>query len=125
MRTPFLSQAATWGSNSISSAPALRRLIDGNLVEPGGQRIIAAHVAHTKTWFFDSGQIAVHDKAVVGVVLERAQIERGGLPPPTQQDMAQTQPLAAAGAVYPAQDHTLDHDACRAEDVEQRQYDTE
>ena len=95
-------------------------LIDGNLVEPGGQRIIAAHVAHTKTRFFDSGQIAVHDKAVVGVVLERAQIERGGFTAAHQQDMAQTQPLAAAGAVYPAQDHTLDHDACRPEDVEQR-----
>lgn len=99
-------------------------LIDGNLVEPGRQRIIAAHVAHTKTRFFDSGQIAVHDKAVVGVVLERTQIERGGFTAAHQKDMAQTQPLAAAGAVYPAQDHTLDHDACRAEDVEQRQYDT-
>lgn len=69
MRTPFLSQAAkTVGQQfDLVSLQRYDDLIDGNLVEPGGQRIIAAHVAHTKTRFFGSGQIAVHDKAVVGV----------------------------------------------------------
>ena len=53
-------------------------LIDGNLVEPGGQRIIAAHVAHTKTRFFDSGQIAVHEAEKLPAVALAARPGVGG-----------------------------------------------
>ena len=55
-------------------------------------------------------------------MLQRAQIKRSRFAAAHQQDMAQTQPLAAAGAVDPAQDHPLKHDGGGGENVEQRQH---
>ena len=55
-------------------------------------------------------------------MLQRTQVKRGGFAAAHQQDMAQPQPLAAAGAVDPAQHHPLKHNARRGEKVEQRQH---
>lgn len=55
-------------------------------------------------------------------MLQRTQIECGGFAAAHQQDMAQTQPLAAAGTVDPAQNHPLKHDGGGGENVEQRQH---
>lgn len=55
-------------------------------------------------------------------MLQRAQIECGGFAAAHQQNVAQAQPLAAAGTVDPAQDHPLKHDGGGGENVEQRQH---
>lgn len=56
-------------------------------------------------------------------MLQRAQIKRSRFAAAHQQDMAQTQPLAAAGAVDPAQDHPLKDNGGRGQQIEQRQHD--
>ena len=56
-------------------------------------------------------------------MLQRAQIKRSRFAAANQQDMAQTQPLAAAGAVHPAQDHPLKDNGGRGQQIEQRQHD--
>ena len=97
-------------------------LVDGRALQAGIQPGVIPQIRHAETRFLHGGQVAVHHKTVVGVVLQRAQIQRRRLAAAHQQDMAQPQPPAAARPVVPAADQPLGHHSRRAQAVEQPQH---
>ena len=97
-------------------------LIQGGAFQGFVQLIVAAQIGHAQTRLLGGSQVAVHHKTVVGVMLQRAQVEGRRFAAAHQQDVPQAQAFAAAGTVHPAADHPLGDHGHGGKAVEQAQH---
>ena len=97
-------------------------LLNDGVVQAEVQRLVPAQTGAGKVRIRLIGQIAVHRKAVVGVVFQGQQILGGDLAAADHQNMAKPFPPVPAASAVPPHDQSLDHQEEGCQQIEQDQH---